>query len=294
MSSVGRVEVIVIDDGSPRPVGPLLDKLEKIPENLDIRLIRQENSGIGRTRNRGFREAKNDLVLFLDDDIILKPDSLKDIIESVEDEKCGVVFGSYPFISHESPSLERFAARFYGYDRLTKEKAFEYLDGIASGFLWVTKSKFGADKDLYRDDLKIPAAEEHELIYRFHNEGRRIAHARHISVTHNHHLELEWLAQQQYKYGQATSEAIRKYPGIIEMDRFAELRDSLEGSKGGLTKIVKNAASSRAGRRFVLILAKLAQRLAPNGENGRLYGLVTTAWFHSGYKDAERSPESIN
>lgn len=287
LAGIGDVEVIIIDDGSPRPVEPLLMQLGKVPENFRIRVIKQDNAGIGPTRNLGFRESANDLVLFLDDDIIMEKGSLRKIIESTSAEQCGVVFGSYPFVTHESESLGMFASKFYGYDRLSDEPSFEYINGIASGFLWVTKSKLGIVGDLYRNDLKIPAAEEHELIFRFRQSGRQIAHARHISATHNHHLELAWIADQQYKYGLATAEAFQKYPDIVQMPRFAELKTTLDGGPR-MKKFMKDLVSSALGRTVGLTLARLVQKLSPNADHGRVFALVTTAHFRGGYKDGTK------
>src|ERR1044071_2110603 len=62
------VELIVIDDGSPQPVENVLPSPDEVPLPISLRFIKQKNSGIGATRNRGFREAKSPLVFFLDDD----------------------------------------------------------------------------------------------------------------------------------------------------------------------------------------------------------------------------------
>jgi glycosyltransferase involved in cell wall biosynthesis len=65
-------EVIVVDDGStdntPGAVSPYLDR---------IRYIQMENLGAGAARNRGIREAKNDLIAFLDSDDEWMPHGLE-------------------------------------------------------------------------------------------------------------------------------------------------------------------------------------------------------------------------
>jgi len=58
-------EIIVVDDGSPKPV--------EVPEN--VRLIRHDrNRGRAATVNTGLKAASNDLVLVIDDDIYAAPD----------------------------------------------------------------------------------------------------------------------------------------------------------------------------------------------------------------------------
>ncbi|QYO66335.1 glycosyltransferase family 2 protein [Leptolyngbya sp. 7M] len=284
ISRFERIEVLVIDDGSPRPVRNVIDRMGPPPEKMHLRLIEQENAGIGATRNRGFCEARSDLVLFLDDDILVKPTTLNEFVDAQRRHAGSVVFGSYPFVSHETRALERFASRLYGYDRITEEPRYEKVDAITSGLLCVDRTKFGGWEKLYRDDLTIPAAEEHEVIFRFDKLKIPIVHARHIFATHNHHLELKWIASQQFKYGEATAEVFAKVPDIIEMERFARLRVTLDRLKGkGIKNFMRRFLASSAGRTFLIGVSTLAQTMSPNGDHRKLFGYLTTAYFWGGF-----------
>ena len=66
-------EIVIIDDGSS-------DRSYEIVESIKdhrIRLIRQENSGPSKARNRGIREAKGKLIAFLDADDEWLPEKLE-------------------------------------------------------------------------------------------------------------------------------------------------------------------------------------------------------------------------
>lgn len=65
-------EIVVVDDGSTDP--QTIEMLDGLPE--DIRMIRQENRGLAGARNRGFSEARADLILPLDCDDWLAPEFL--------------------------------------------------------------------------------------------------------------------------------------------------------------------------------------------------------------------------
>ena len=65
--SYGNVEVIVVDDGSS-------DDSIEVAKRHSVRVIEQTNSGVARARNRGAREARGELLVFLDADDILAPD----------------------------------------------------------------------------------------------------------------------------------------------------------------------------------------------------------------------------
>jgi glycosyltransferase involved in cell wall biosynthesis len=67
----GRVEVIVVDDGSTD------DTKERLaPLDSRIRYIFQKNGGPSKARNRGIKEAQGDLIAFLDADDLWLPEKL--------------------------------------------------------------------------------------------------------------------------------------------------------------------------------------------------------------------------
>lgn len=69
-------EVIVVNDGSTDE-GPAL--VRKIQDSR-VRLINQENAGVSAARNRGIREAKSELIAFLDADDEWLPDFLETVL----------------------------------------------------------------------------------------------------------------------------------------------------------------------------------------------------------------------
>jgi GT2 family glycosyltransferase len=289
LSRFERVEVIVVDDGSPRPVADVLAKAGPAPEKMDVRLIRQENSGIGATRNRGFREARSNLVVFLDDDIIVRPSTLNEFVDAHREHPGGVIFGSYPFISHESESLHSFARHLYGYEQITETPNYERVDAITSGLLCIDKSKLREVSELYRNDMTTPAAEEYEIVFRFNKLGVPIYHAHHISALHNHHLELGWLAEQQFKYGLGTAEAFAKCPEIVNIEKFRSQLEILNSADGhGSINKVKSLGASSIGRRMLKAQAKLLGNILPLKYGNLLLGSVSTAYYWAGFKEGKR------
>lgn len=61
-------EVIIVNDGSSDNTKEILDA--RIPDfDLSVKVIHQENSGRSKVRNRGAKEAKDGLLIFMDDDM---------------------------------------------------------------------------------------------------------------------------------------------------------------------------------------------------------------------------------
>lgn len=74
-------EVIVVVDGATDGTAAALSALE-LP--FPLRVIQQENAGLAAARNRGAARATGDILLFLDDDMIAKPDLLREHARSYE------------------------------------------------------------------------------------------------------------------------------------------------------------------------------------------------------------------
>lgn len=69
-----NVEIIVVDDGSTDHTASVLTKYAE-----KVTVITQENKGSNPARNRGFLEAKGEFVIFVDADVIMKPQMLEEL-----------------------------------------------------------------------------------------------------------------------------------------------------------------------------------------------------------------------
>lgn len=83
-------EVIVVSDGSTDGTDAYLTRPD-LP--VEVTAVHQRNGGAGAARNRGVAEAKSDLVLFLDDDVLPAPDLIAEHLAAHEQEGGRVVIG---------------------------------------------------------------------------------------------------------------------------------------------------------------------------------------------------------
>ena len=89
-ASTGGTEVVVVVDGSRDGT---LEMLQGYRDESLLRVVDQENRGLAAARNRGAGAARSDVVLFLDDDMILRDGAIAAHQEAHTDGKDRVVFG---------------------------------------------------------------------------------------------------------------------------------------------------------------------------------------------------------
>jgi glycosyltransferase involved in cell wall biosynthesis len=93
MAQPFELEVIVVDDASTDGTRDLLAELAREHGNLRV-LLQPKNAGKGAALRRGFREARNDLVIVQDADLEYDPDEYADLIRPIAQDKADVVIGS--------------------------------------------------------------------------------------------------------------------------------------------------------------------------------------------------------
>ena len=75
-------EIILVDDGSPDDSGAICDRYAQANPDL-IRVIHQDNGGLGAARNTGVANAKGEWLFFIDSDDTIAPESLGVLKEAI-------------------------------------------------------------------------------------------------------------------------------------------------------------------------------------------------------------------
>ena len=86
-----EIEIILINDGSS-------DNTEEVIKGFNdsrIKYYKQENRGIGKTRNRGIKEAQGKYIMFVDSDDYLPIDSCEIFWETIKKEKPDLIVSDY-------------------------------------------------------------------------------------------------------------------------------------------------------------------------------------------------------
>lgn len=91
-----KYEVIFVNDGSDDGTDEFFNKLE-LPFNY--RYLYQSNSGRAAARNLGIRASRNELIIFVDDDVILCPGFIEEHV-AMQEKGPGVVHGKIINLSY--------------------------------------------------------------------------------------------------------------------------------------------------------------------------------------------------
>lgn len=151
-------EIVIVDDGSK-------DKSCEIVESINdsrISLIRQENGGPSKARNRGIKEAKGEFIAFLDADDEWLPKKLEKQHE-FHNENPDVVWSCTSFEASGGKREEHIA---YSKDGVIEDALDAIMDGmtIQTSAVVIKKSVFENDRLLFNEAFK--RSEDREVWYK--------------------------------------------------------------------------------------------------------------------------------
>ena len=178
-STYENFEVIVVDDASTDNTAEICLKAGVKITTLDTQ------SGPAAARNRGASEAQGDIILFIDADVVVRPDTLEQISKAFTDNPdISAVFGSYD----DKPDAQDFTSQYrnllhhYIHQR-AKREAKTFWTGCGA----IRKEVF--DKLGGFDELRhpIPSMEDIELGLRMSEQGYKTILEKNIQVKHLKH-----------------------------------------------------------------------------------------------------------
>lgn len=99
-----NIEIILIDDGSIDNSGKMCDQWAQ--KDKRIKVVHQENRGVSASRNRGIREAKGELISFIDSDDEAYSDYLETMYCDLTENNCDLAmtkhYVKYPLTTKEA------------------------------------------------------------------------------------------------------------------------------------------------------------------------------------------------
>jgi glycosyltransferase involved in cell wall biosynthesis len=246
LDSPGSFEVIVVDDGSPQSIGPVV---EAFRDALPIRLVERGRGGPALARNTGASVARGRYLAFVDDDCAPAADWLTVLTAEFERDPRRLLGGRVENALIHNP--------YSGASEHIGQFVYEYSRNVGAKEPFFTTNNLAVCAEHFRSvggfTSLIPSetAEDKDFCDRWRARGLPMAHVPHAVVYHAHHLTFSGFLRQHYNYGR----------GILA---FRVLRRDRVSSHG----LVPEPASFYVG----LLLSPL--RMRPTSAPWRLMGLL--------------------
>ncbi len=155
-----EIEIIVINDGSTDNSLEICKKYAT--KDPRVKLITQENSGLGNARNNGLLLAKGEFVCFLDSDDWLDIETLKVCFEQAKTDNSDVVIFSFERIEEATMKVVQTRDDLDFDTSMTKET---FIKRVFSGKLKLMACSMIARKKLFLDHNLLFPSTLHEDIY---------------------------------------------------------------------------------------------------------------------------------
>jgi glycosyltransferase involved in cell wall biosynthesis len=214
---VGAFEVIVVDDGSTDGTPAIAQRVYP----FRLRYVRQANQGDGAARNTGAQHSQAGLLIFLDDDIIVEPDYVAELVRAHDLGDRIIAFGNCLTVVDDNSSHFLRLTTAHPVEPAGRQPACEIVPftECLSGVMSVRRQDYlalGMMQPLLRKGSDIWA--DIDFSYRAHTQGFRF-HRVLGAVGHHHDAASRDLATASRRGAMAAQRAVllsQKYPDILQ------------------------------------------------------------------------------
>ncbi|MDQ7781751.1 MAG: mycofactocin biosynthesis glycosyltransferase MftF [Desulfomonilaceae bacterium] len=203
------LEIIVVDDGSR-------DGTCDVVSAYDVKLIvHPENRGQSAARNRGAKDARGDIIAFVDSDCIATPEWLRDLVPYFRDER-NVLVGGYVASFYTESLLDRYEEV---QSPLNMGEETVVGAGVESDF-YVPTCNMLVRRDTYlevgglNEDMRV--GEDVDLCWRLKEHGHRLVYVPKGVVRHKHRNRLLEGFTRRFQYGESEPELYLAHRSIAK------------------------------------------------------------------------------
>ena len=181
-------ELIVVDDGSTDETKAVVDELEhKAP--FPVRYFCQENKGPAAARNVGIREARAEIILFTDSDIVPHQDLVQQHLEwhrrNPEGSAAVLGYVTWPPDPPPTPFMRWYGEQgaLFSFGEFRGGQQLTFLNFYTCNLS--LKSEFLRTNGLFDEEFKSAAYEDIELGYRLSKAGLRLFYSAEAVAEHH-------------------------------------------------------------------------------------------------------------
>lgn len=213
------LEIIIVDNLSTdntRYVSELFIE----SSNMNVRYVFEEKKGLSYARNSGIREAKGEIIVFIDDDVIVDRKWMVEIFKIVNSGKeYGMIFGQTRIYS---PDLCRLSTKEVDHEETFEMPCSPWAVGNGNNMLIKrsTLNKVGYFDISLGAGTKVGSAEDTDYVHRVLRSGMKIIYSPDLIVYHDHGRILpEEIKRIRYNYAKGRGAFYCKY--ILRNDMWA-------------------------------------------------------------------------
>lgn len=242
LTGVKDFEIVIIDNNSSDHTPELLLKYR---DHSYIKCVKEEAQGLSHARNRGITEATGDILVFLDDDIEIKPDYFVTLEKTFSDPDISIAGGKVLPFNVDIPLWlpERYYYLVSIFDMGDRIKTTRYIMGGNCAIRKELVDKVGFyNVELGRKGNNLMAGEENEYMDRITSLGYKIYYVPGLTIYHkiNDKLNTEYVFNYAYQNGKSNAIQYRKTRGLMHFLKM--IKQSLLLIRIGLTSQNNNEA----------------------------------------------------
>jgi glycosyltransferase involved in cell wall biosynthesis len=296
-----RYEVIVVDDGADEETRAVVERPGAgLPR---VSYVPQDHAGVATARNRGAAEARGDLLIFIDDDIVVARDHLQRHLEDQVRFGDALVNGHWEFSPGLKAELEQTA-----FGRFRMEVEAWVKDGINKEPLsddvlrpaHVTACNLGIRAQTFvrlggfDEDFPYAGCEDQDFSLRAAAAGLPFVYDRAIGLEHNdRRLSLPEFGERQRRGAMTHVLLAARHPAVREESMMLVENGPLrrgEPFRRSVKKLIKSAFARPAGFAVLDFTARVLEVVAPNsGALRRIYWATLGVYIYAGIRDGLQS-----
>ncbi len=209
-----QCEISVVDDGSRDATRAVVEARVPLDHagSTSVRVLAQANLGAAAARNLGAREARGEIVLFVDADCVPEQNWIEEMLAPFADAEVVGAGGMKRTRQRGIVPLFIQMEFDYRYDRVRAQKQFDFIDSGTAAYrreVFINAGGF---------DTSLSDAEDVDLSYRLAEQGYKMAFAREAVVYHAHPESVWEYWRRKYVYAYWRTRVYARHPRKIATD----------------------------------------------------------------------------
>lgn len=275
-------EIMIVDDGSTDSTRQVCQQ----PFPIKLRYLYQDNQGDADARNNGVKNSCSEFLVFLDDDIILDRNYLKEVFSDLASSSGErIVIGtSRPWISEGQPPFEVPAP-----DRVN-EKRLSFVDVCSNNMALKRKTYLSVGE---MTSLNFPGSSmwcDVDFAYRAYQQGVAISQNENALCWHRDYVEqdLESFKSRMWEVGYRANELFRRHPQLVRHLPMFEDKTPIAWKQDPLKlilrKLARHLGSAKTTLRTLEVLLELDGKSQDDWQSQALRRWIGGGHLFRGYR----------